>query len=161
MTTRYGQLANFFLKASDQLLMLAALSLTILINYASSAAKPVPDFALDFLSTRVKLANALLCALLIVVWYLTFNLQGVYRSHRLSSLLEEMKEIGRAVFFAAVALVIIAQIGDWETINLWTATCVGLTGLALIGSMRLLVRLKLRRLRLRGHNLKTLLIKRC
>ena len=59
MTARYGQLANFFLKISDLVLMLSALWLAIVINYAPP--KPsVPAYAVDFLSTRIKVGNALL-----------------------------------------------------------------------------------------------------
>ena len=94
---------------------------------------------------------------MLIVWYIVFNLQGIYRSHRLSRFKEELKEIGRAVFLASLMLLTVAQIGRWQTITLWTAACVGLIGLVLIVSMRVLLRLNLRRLRLRGHNIKTLL----
>lgn len=157
MIARYGQLANLFLKVSDLLLMLCALSLAIVINYAE-ASVTFSEYAIDFLSTRVKIANALLGAAMLLVWYVVFNLQGIYRSHRLSGFAEELKEIARAVFLASLMLLMVAQIGSWRTINLWTAACVGLFGLALIVSMRVLLRLNLRRLRLRGHNIKTLLI---
>ena len=60
MTARYGQLANFFLKMSDLVLMLSALSLAIVINYAPSGEPSVPAYAVDFLSTRIKVGNALL-----------------------------------------------------------------------------------------------------
>jgi hypothetical protein len=158
MIARYGQLANLFLKVSDLLLMLCALSLAIILNYASAAHIPISDYAVDFLSTRVKVTNALLCACMLLVWYVVFNLQGIYRSHRLSRFSEELREIGRAVFLASLMLLMMAQIGRWQTITLWTATCVGVIGMALIVTMRLLLRLNMRRLRLRGHNLKTLLI---
>jgi exopolysaccharide biosynthesis polyprenyl glycosylphosphotransferase len=158
MTNRYGQLANFTLKVTDLVLMLCAFGLGIVINYAPAAPLPVPDYAVDFLSTRIKVANALLGGLLLIIWYLVFHLQGVYRSHRLSGLIEELMEVGRAIFFATVALLIVAQIGRWRTITIWTAACVGLIALLLIGGTRLLLRLNLRRLRLRGHNLKKLLI---
>lgn len=157
MIARYGQLANLFLKVSDLLLMLCALSLAIVINYAE-ASVTFSEYAIDFLSTRVKVANALLGAAMLLVWYVVFNLQGIYRSHRLSGFAEELKEIARAVFLASLMLLMVAQIGTWRTITLWTAACVGLFGLALIVSMRVLLRLNLRRLRLRGHNIKTLLI---
>ena len=62
MIARYGQLANLFLKVSDLLLMLCALSLAIVLNYAPEARVPLSEYALDFLSTRVKIANALLGA---------------------------------------------------------------------------------------------------
>ena len=158
MVARYGQLANLFLKVSDLLLMLCALSLAIVINYAPEARVPVSDYALEFLTTRIKVANALLGAAMLLVWYIVFNLQGIYRSHRLSRFSEELKEIGRAVFLAILMLLMVAQIGRWPTITLWTATCVGIIGLLLIVVMRVLLRLNLRRLRQHGHNIKTLLI---
>ena len=158
MIARYGQLANLFLKVSDLLLMLCALSLAIVINYAPEARVPISDYAIDFLSTRVKIANALLGACMLLIWYMVFNLQGIYRSHRFSTFVEELREIGRAVFLASLTLLMVAQIGRWQTITLWTAACVGLIGMVLIVVMRLLLRLNLRRLRLRGHNIKTLLI---
>jgi exopolysaccharide biosynthesis polyprenyl glycosylphosphotransferase len=157
MTQRYGQLTNFTLKVTDLLLMLAAFVLAILINYAP-AAPTVPVFVIDFLQTRVKVVNAFLGGLLLVIWYLAFFLQGVYRSHRLSSFREELTEVGRAIFFSTAALLIIAQLGSWRTITVWTASCVGLIALLLIGGVRALLRLNLRRLRFRGHNLKKLVI---
>jgi exopolysaccharide biosynthesis polyprenyl glycosylphosphotransferase len=158
MIARYGQLANLFLKVTDLLLMLCALSLAIVLNYASAAHVSVSEYSLDFLSTRIKITNALLCAAMVLVWYLVFNLQGIYRSHRLSKFSEELKEIARAVFLASLMLLMVAQVGHWQSITLWTATCVGLIGLLLILTMRVLLRLNLRRLRLRGHNIKRLLI---
>jgi exopolysaccharide biosynthesis polyprenyl glycosylphosphotransferase len=158
MISRYGQLANLFLKVSDLLMMLCALSLAIVINYGTHAPVPISEYAIDFLSTRVKVVNALLCGALLVAWYIVFNLQGIYRSHRLTRFAEELKEIGRAVFLASLLLLMVAQVGRWQTITLWTAACVGLIGLGFIVAMRLLLRLNLRRLRLRGHNIKSLLI---
>ena len=158
MTSRYGQLANFFLKMSDLALMLAALALAIVINYAPSAENSVPAYAVDFLSTRIKLSNALLAGLLLVIWYIVFELQGLYRSHRLTTFAHELKEIVHAVCAASVALLIVAQIGHWKTINFRTTLSVAAIALTLIGGMRVLLRLNLRRLRLRGHNIKKLLL---
>ncbi|MCU1268090.1 MAG: hypothetical protein JWM21_4408 [Acidobacteria bacterium] len=158
MTTRYGQLANFASKVTDLLLMLASLGLGIVINYAPTAPLPVPAYAVDFFSTRIKVGNALLGILLLVVWHLAFVFQGVYRSHRLSSLFEELVEVARAVFFSSAALLVVAQIGSWHTMTIWTGVCVGLIALLLVGSSRLLLRLNLRRWRQRGHNLKKLVI---
>lgn len=158
MTARYGQLGNFVLKITDLALMLLALGIAIVINYAPSNQLSVPAYAVDFLSSRIKVGNALLCGLLLVIWYIAFELQGLYRSHRLSTFSDEIKEIVRAVCAASVALLIVAQIGRWHTLNFWTTSCVGAVAIALISGMRLLVRLNLRRLRLRGHNIKKLLL---
>lgn len=157
MTSRYGQLANFSLKVTDLLLMLLALAAGIVINYAPEA-RSLSDYAVDFLSTRIKVTNALLGALLLVSWAVAFSVQGVYRSHRLSTWREELNEIARAIFFASAALLIVGQLGKWHTITVFTAATVGLIAVLLIGATRLLLRLNLRRLRLRGHNLKRILI---
>jgi exopolysaccharide biosynthesis polyprenyl glycosylphosphotransferase len=69
-----------------------------------------------------------------------------------------MKEIASAVVLATVTLLMMAQIGRWPTITPWTALCVAALGFTLVGTMRILLRLNLRRLRLRGHNIKTLLL---
>jgi exopolysaccharide biosynthesis polyprenyl glycosylphosphotransferase len=158
MVARHGQITNLALKITDLLLMLGALSLAIVINYANDQPIPATEYAVDFLSSRIKVGNAILCAFMVLVWYVLFNLQGVYRSHRLSTLFEELREIGGAVVLASVTLLMVAQIGRWATMTLWTVACVGLIGFASIGTMRLLLRLNLRRLRLRGKNLKSLLI---
>lgn len=158
MTARYGQLANFSLKVTDLLLMLLALAAGIVINYAPAEARSLSDYAVDFLSTRIKVGNALLGALLLVTWGVAFSLQGVYRSHRLSGLREELTEIARAIFFASAALLIVGQLGKWRTITVFTAASVGVIAMSLIAATRILLRLNLRRLRLRGHNIKKILI---
>ncbi len=158
MTSRYGQLANFSLKITDLGLMLLALAIAIIVNYAPSDKPGVPAYALDFLSTRIKVGNALLCGLLLIIWYIAFELQGLYRSHRLSTFADEFKEIARAVLVASVSLFMVAEVGDWDTITLLTAGYVAGIAMALIVGMRMLVRLNLRRLRLRGHNIKKLLL---
>ena len=158
MTARYGQLANFFLKMNDLVLMLAALAVGIVLNYAPAGESTVPAYAVDFLSTRIKLGNALLAGLLLIVWYITFELHGLYRSHRLITFTDEVKEISRAVFAASIALLIVAQIGHWHTINLKTILCITALAIVAIAGMRLLLRLNLRRLRLRGLNIKKLLL---
>jgi len=158
MTSRYGQLANFSLKTADLGVMLLALAIAIIVNYAPGDMPGVPAYALDFLSTRVKVGNALLFALLLLVWYFAFALQGLYRSHRLTSFAEELREVVRAVLVASLSLFMVAEVGGWATITLATAAYVAGIGIALIAGMRLLVRLNLRRLRLGGHNIKKLLL---
>ncbi len=158
MTNRYGHLANFTLKLSDLVLMLLSVCIAIVINYAPAAPLPVHAYVLDFLHTRIKVGNALLCGVLLLVWYLAFYMQGVYRSHRLSSLREELTEVLRAIFFSTLALLLIAELGQWRTITPHAAGTVGLIAFVIIGSTRLFLRWNLRRFRLRGHNLKKLVI---
>src|SRR5207253_2891384 len=59
---------------------------------------------------------------------------------------------------SSVLLLVAANLGSWPTINVRTVAMFGLVSFALIGSGRYFLRLNLRRLRRRGHNVKTLLL---
>ena len=155
MTDRHGSISNAFLKLSDLLLTLVALALVIVHRYS-----PAEDlgFLFSYLSERVKVANALLGFLLILFWHAAFVGQGLYVSHRLSPITEEIKEVARAVALAALTLLVAAQFGRWPTINLATVSSFAALTFILISGMRLALRSNLHRLRKRGHNVKSLLI---
>lgn len=155
MTARHGQLSNFFLKATDLSLVLASLGMAVVYYYAPSHN---PGFALDYLSDRIKVTNALLGFALLIIWHLSFGVQGLYLSHRLSTIYEELKEIARAIGISSVALLAGAHMGRWPTINARTVAVFAFLSFVLVGGMRLGLRLNLRRLRRRGHNTKSLLI---
>ena len=155
MTDRNGSLSNFFLKLSDLSLLLVSLGLTIVHRYAPAEN---PSFVIDYLSERIKVTNALLGFSLIISWHAALAVQGLYVSHRLRPIGLELKEISRAVLFSSLALLVAANLGSWPTINVRTVAMFGLVGFTLIGGMRFVLRLNLRRLRQRGHNVKTLLI---
>jgi len=155
MTDRNGSLSNFFLKLSDVSLLLISLALTIVHRYSPAEN---PDFVVSYLSERIRVTNALLGLGLVISWHIAFAVQGLYVSHRLRPLGLELKEIGRAVLIASVTLLVAANFGSWPTINVRTVVMFGLMSGALIGGMRLALRSNLRRLRRRGHNVKSLLI---
>jgi FlaA1/EpsC-like NDP-sugar epimerase len=155
MTDRHGTISNAFLKLSDLSLTLAALGLVIVHRY--SPGKNL-GFLISYLSERVKVTNAILGFLLILFWHATFAAQGLYVSHRLSPLAEEFKEVARAVALTALTLLVAAQFGRWPTINPVTVGSFAVLSFVLIGAMRLALRANLRRLRARGHNVKSLLI---
>jgi exopolysaccharide biosynthesis polyprenyl glycosylphosphotransferase len=143
------------LNLSDLALLIVALGVTIVINYA-----PAHDvgFAVDFLSARIKLSNALLGGLLLLVWHATFSSIGLYRLTRLRPRREELREVAQAVLIASLALLAAAQLGAWVTINLRAVICFGVVSLMLVSSSRLSQQAVLRRLRRRGHNARTLLV---
>lgn len=155
MTDRNGSLSNFFLKLSDLSLLLVSLGLTIVHRYSPAEN---PSFVIDYLSERIKVTNALLGFLLIISWHFSLAVQGLYVSHRLRPIGLELKEISRAILFSSLALLVAANLGSWPTINVRTVVMFGLVGFTLIGVMRFMLRINLRRLRRRGHNVKTLLI---
>jgi exopolysaccharide biosynthesis polyprenyl glycosylphosphotransferase len=155
MISRSGTISDFCLKLNDLGLLLLSLGLVIVLRYAPS---PNPVFVVDYLSQRVKVANAMLGVLLMLSWYAAFAAQGLYASHRLRTRPKEVLEIARAVAICSVALLVAAQIGHWETIKLRTIAGFGVAGFLLITSVRMALRYNLRRLRARGHNVKSLVM---
>ena len=140
------------------MLMLFALGATIVLNFAPETEMSMPEYSLDFLSTRVKLSNAVLFGLLVYIWHYCFRLYGLYFSSRLSTANEIMRKIARAVAASSVALLLMAKIGDWEVITLWTTACFGFISAALVGGLRMSVYRLSRRFRRRGVNVKSLIV---
>ncbi len=158
MTTTHGQLVTLALKTADLLLLLCALLMTEIFNYAPQSKLNVVDYSVDFFSTRVKLSNAILCVMLLIVWHIFFNIRGLYRSHRLRGMREEIKQICQAAALCAMALLMASQLGVWKTINLWVILSFWFFAVVFCGGIRFLSRRFLRFLRHRGRNLKTMLI---
>ncbi len=158
MNFRQGQLSLLFLKSADLTLLLFALGMTIVLNYAPETSMSVPEYSLDFLSTRVKLSNAILFSVLMYIWHYCFRIYGLYFSTRLSNLNEILYKTARAIGAASIALLLMGKIGDWNVINLWTTACFGFITLAFVGGMRMSVYRLSRRFRQRGVNVKSLLI---
>lgn len=158
MTTPQGQLSTLALKAADLLLLLLALLLTEIINHAPNSELNVIAYSVDFLSTRVKLSNAILCGGLLIVWHIFFNIRGLYRSHRLRGLHEEFKQVWQASALCATVLLIAAQLGGWTTIDLWVVAGFWSFAVIMCGGIRFVSRRFMRSLRRRGHYLKTLIV---
>ncbi len=155
MTDRNGSLSNYFLKLSDLSLLLLSLGLAITYRYAPGQD---PTFVVDYLSQRIKVTNALLGLGLVIAWYASLAVQGLYVSHRLRPMRMELREVGRAVVISSVLLLVGANLGNWPTINVSTVATFGILSFTLIAAGRLSLRANLRRLRRQGHNLKTLLL---
>jgi exopolysaccharide biosynthesis polyprenyl glycosylphosphotransferase len=155
MTDHNGSLSNLFLKLSDLSLLLVSLGVTIVQRYSP---EKNPTFVIDYLSNRIKITNALLGIGLLFSWHAAFAVQGLYVSHRLRPIRLELKEIGRAVLISSVSLLVAANLGKWPTINILTIGLFGLMSFTLVGAGRFFLRLNLRRLRRRGHNVKSLLL---
>src|SRR5215471_9375500 len=110
MISHNGTISDVCLKLNDLSLLLLSLGAVIVFRYSPAAN---PAFVVDYLSNRVKVANAILGVLLILSWYAAFAAQGLYTSHRLGSQIKELVEIGRAVIACSVTLLIAAQVGKW------------------------------------------------
>lgn len=158
MNTPKGQLSTLALKTADLLLLLFALLLTEIIIHAPYSGLNVVEYSVDFLSTRVKMSNAILCGALLIVWHIFFNIRGLYHSHRLRGLREEFKQVWQAAALCASVLLIASQLGNWKTINLSVVAGFWSFAVILCGGSRLVSRRFLRRIRRRGRFLKTILI---
>src|SRR5215831_310548 len=155
MISRNGTISDVCLKLNDLSLLLLSLSFVIVFRYSPAAN---PAFVVDYLSNRVKVANAILGVLLVLSWYAAFAAQGLYTSHRLGSQAKEIVEIGRAIIGCSVTLLVAAQVGHWPTVGLRTIGSFALTSFALVSGVRMALRYNLRRLRERGINAKSLVI---
>ena len=133
MNSKHGILSILFLKSVDLILLLVALGSTIALIYAPESHMGIPDYSVDFLSTRVKLSNAILCGVLLLIWHWCFKVQGLYFSQRLSDIKELVWRLSMAIGSSAVALFIVAQIVSWKTVILKAAAvffllCSGFVG---------------------------------
>ncbi|HEX3083806.1 MAG TPA: sugar transferase, partial [Pyrinomonadaceae bacterium] len=155
MVSRSGTISDFCLKLNDLTWLLVSLGLVIVFRYSPSAN---PGFVVDYFSQRIKVTNAILGVLLLLSWYAAFAAQGLYRSYRLGSRTNEIIEVARAVAICSVALLVAAEIGHWPTVKLRTTADFGLISFGLVVSVRMALRYNLRRLRERGHNVKSLVL---
>jgi exopolysaccharide biosynthesis polyprenyl glycosylphosphotransferase len=111
-----------------------------------------------FFSMRVKLWNCVVLALLILVWHGVFSLCGFYQSKRLAPKVALILDAVRATTLATVALVLAARIFHIRMVSFnlvvifWILSCI------FIIIARIAVRYLLGKIRLRGHNLRHVLI---
>ncbi len=123
MLSRQGQLSLYFLKSADLGLLLFALWLTIVINYSSETELSVTSYSLDFLSSHIKLTNAVLFGLLMVVWHICFKIQGLYYSLRFGNRQDIIIRTAKASAACSISLFFAAEIANWGKINLFNAIC--------------------------------------
>ena len=158
MTSRQGQLSLLFLNCADFALLVFSLGAAIVLTNAHEEGMGMSEYSVDFFSTRIKLGNAILCGLLLLIWHICFRFSGLYFSNRLSRAREICPRIVRAVGVSSIALLVFAQIAGWKTVDISTIVYFGLIGIALITGLRLGVYYLSRRFRQRGINTKSLLI---
>ena len=141
------------LKLFDLLLMILCFGLATLI-----VSKTVPVSLLEFLSLRVKIGNFVVFFGLVWVWHIIFSSCGLYASRRLSGRWDEAVDIVKAAFLGSLCLAgaaLILQITLLRPLFLlvfWLSTT-----LATLIS-RSLLRVLLKWVRLRGRNLRFMLI---
>ena len=154
MATTERQVLKSASKAFDMFILVASFAVATLPHLAASG--PVPFR--EFLEIRIKLQNVVLFSGLLWIWYLIFTSLGLYGSKRLASRRAEALDTIKATSLAALVLGVASFILHFRMV---TAGFLGLfwgfSTLVAVSS-RIAIRTYLRRLRVRGHNLRNMLI---
>jgi exopolysaccharide biosynthesis polyprenyl glycosylphosphotransferase len=141
-------------KAFDMLILVGSFTLATLPHLARSG----PVVFTHFLEMRIKLQNVMVFSGLLWIWYLIFCSLGLYGSKRLVSRRAEALDTVKATSLAAMVLAVAAYIMQFRMVTpgflllFWSfSTFVAVSG-------RIAIRTYLRRLRVRGQNLRNMLI---
>ena len=155
MNPGYRQLLGLSFKAVDLLVMAVSFDVAAGMLVLGSQ----DWYSLERLyEVRLKASNLLFFLVLMVVWYVAFSAFGLYRSRRLSSARSEIRAILKATSLGSAAALGVASL-----INVDLAAPRFLVGFWLLSSAlttltRLSMRAVLERFRVRGRNLRNLLI---
>jgi exopolysaccharide biosynthesis polyprenyl glycosylphosphotransferase len=112
----------------------------------------------QFLSMRIKLANCVAFASILLAWHMIFSLCGLYESKRLSSRRLELLDIFKATTFASSLLATVATLLRITMITPRFVTSFWIFASFLLASSRLTMRPLLASLRRRGRNLRCMLV---
>jgi exopolysaccharide biosynthesis polyprenyl glycosylphosphotransferase len=155
VSARYRQALSLSFKAADLLVMVGSFVGSAAIVVLGSRWNSLPRL----LTVRLKPGNLLLFLGLMAAWYLVFSAFGLYRSRRLSSVGEETMDVVKA---ASVGSMVVLGV-DTLVIDIDLVTSPFLVAFwgfttAFTCLARLCLRLMLEWFRLRGRNLRNLVI---
>jgi exopolysaccharide biosynthesis polyprenyl glycosylphosphotransferase len=112
----------------------------------------------DFLSMRIKLINLVYLISMITLWHIIFEKFNLYRSKRLESKVQELKDILKATTIGTGIFFVGGTIFNIETLTTHFCITVWLTTTTLTILFRTSLRYFLKRMRLSGRNLRFILI---
>jgi exopolysaccharide biosynthesis polyprenyl glycosylphosphotransferase len=142
------------LKLFDLAVMMVAFALATVP--ASGVGRTIS--AADFFSMRVKLGNLIIFLGLLLLWHLLFSAFGLYGSHRLSSRLSESFDIVKATALSAGVVLVAAFLFHIRMASLRYVGVFFAFSTVLLVLSRLLLRFALVQTRLRGRNLRHVLV---
>jgi exopolysaccharide biosynthesis polyprenyl glycosylphosphotransferase len=128
---------------------------TVLLLMIESNSHVTPSM---FFSMRVKLWNFVVLAFLILVWHGVLSLCGFYQSKRLSTKATLILDAVKATTLATIALVLAARVFQIRMVNFKLILVFWILSCSFIIIARTSVRYLLGKIRLRGHNLRHVLI---
>jgi len=114
--------------------------------------------ASEFFSMRVKVGNFLIFLGLLIVWHMMFSAFGLYTSHRLSNRVTELVDIAKATLLATFCLWGASLLFHIRMASLLFLGVFLIFNTILLICSRLLLRTFLAQTRLRGRNLRNVLI---
>lgn len=112
----------------------------------------------EFLAIRTSVRNFVLFAGLIFLWHALFSSFGLYESKRLSRQRIEAIDVGKATFLATVILFIVGDLFHLSMIGPLFLAIFWLMSTVTVVASRWLLRFVLEQLRLRGRNVRHILI---
>ncbi len=141
-------------KLFDLLVVVFSFALaTFVVHYQADV-----TYFMHFLSLRIKIVNFGLFLGFLIVWYILFNVFGLYHSRRLSTRLNEIRNVvmatslGTLIIFLASIVFSIEMITPLFLVIFWDIS----SGITIIS--RLILRYVLGRIRFHGRNLRHLVI---
>src|SRR5277367_3231535 len=154
MATTERQVLKSASKAFDMLILVASFALATLPHLARSG----PVVFTHFLEMRIKLQNVVVFCGLLWVWYLIFVSLGLYGSKRLASRRAEALDTVKATSLAALVLGVASYIMHFRMVTPGFLLLFWGFSTFVSVSCRIAIRTYLRRLRVRGQNLRNMLI---
>jgi len=137
---------------------LASLVVSFGIATLPVLAKVGPVSFAQFLSIRIKLENLIVFLVLLCIWHFIFSMLGLYGSMRLASRMKEAKDAIKATSLSALVLLSASFLLQFQMVTLGFVLIFWCVSSSVAVLSRLAVRTWLRRLRIRGRNLRNVLI---
>jgi exopolysaccharide biosynthesis polyprenyl glycosylphosphotransferase len=149
---RQALLAAF--KLGDVVLLVLAFALaTVPVLYEAEAASLA-----QFLEMRIRINDFLIFISLLVVWHITFTSFGLYHSHRLGRRRAEIIGVVKAMTVATLIVLVAALSFKISMVTPVFLVVFWAVGTALVVISRLTLRCLLKQVRVRGRNLRLVLI---
>jgi exopolysaccharide biosynthesis polyprenyl glycosylphosphotransferase len=142
------------LKLFDLALMAGSFLLTTLLIGGESS----PVSFSELLSMRVKVANLVLFFVVLLLWHVTFSSFGLYNSRRMSGRRSDAIETFKATTVGTLLIAIASRAFHIRMISPGFLFVFWAADTAMAVTHRLLLRVVLERIRLRGRNLRAMLI---
>ena len=136
-------------------LLILSFGLTTVLTVSESGKNITPA---AFFSMRVKLSNFVIFAGVLLVWHSIFSLCGLYQSKRLSTQASLVIDAVKATTLAAIGLLVMASLFKITMVTISFLSLFWILSSCIVVVVRITLRYLLEGIRLRGHNLRNIVI---